>query len=45
MDLGYKKGSFPVAERTANEVMSLPMFPHMTLEQVETVVQALKESL
>jgi dTDP-4-amino-4,6-dideoxygalactose transaminase len=44
-DLGYKKGSFPVAEKVAQEIMSLPMFPHMTQGQVETVVKALKESL
>ena len=44
-DLGYKKGAFPVAERVAGDIMSLPMFPHITKEQVEIVVQALKESL
>ncbi|MDE2027408.1 MAG: DegT/DnrJ/EryC1/StrS family aminotransferase [Candidatus Omnitrophica bacterium] len=44
-ELGYKKGDFPVAEKVADQVMSLPMFPHMTREQVETVVAALKKSL
>ncbi|MBF0489126.1 MAG: DegT/DnrJ/EryC1/StrS family aminotransferase [Candidatus Omnitrophica bacterium] len=44
-DLGYKAGDFPVAEKTANEILSLPMFPHMNKEQVEMVVKALKESL
>jgi dTDP-4-amino-4,6-dideoxygalactose transaminase len=44
-ELGYKKGDFPVAEQVANDVMSLPMFPHITKEQIETVVTALKESL
>ena len=44
-ELGYKSGSFPVAEKVAHEIMSLPMFPHMTKAQVETVVGALKESL
>jgi dTDP-4-amino-4,6-dideoxygalactose transaminase len=44
-DLGYKAGAFPVAESVAHEIMSLPMFPHMTREQVEVVVKALKESL
>jgi len=44
-DLGYKKGDFPVAEKVADQVMSLPMFPHMTREQVEEVVAALKKSL
>jgi len=44
-DLGCKKGDFPVAEKVANEVMSLPMFPHMTREQIEAVVAALQKSL
>lgn len=44
-DAGFKKGDFPVAEALANDVMSLPMFPHMTKEQIEVVVNALKESL
>ncbi len=41
-ELGYKRGSFPVAESVADDIMSLPMFPHMTKTQVEKVVQALK---
>ena len=44
-ELGYKKGDFPVAEKVAGQVMSLPMFPHMTREQIETVVAALEKSL
>jgi len=44
-ELGHKKGDFPVAEKVADEVMSLPMFPHMTKEQIETVVAALEKSL
>jgi len=43
--LGHKKGDFPVAEEVADGVMSLPMFPHMSKEQIETVVEALKKSL
>ena len=41
--LGYQKGSFPVAERCANEFLSLPMFPELTSAQVEQVAQAVKE--
>ncbi len=44
-ELGYQKGAFPLAEAVAGEIMSLPMFPHMTREQIQTVVRALKESL
>jgi len=44
-ELGYKKGDFPVAEKVSSRVMSLPMFPHMTKEQIEGVAAALKKSL
>jgi dTDP-4-amino-4,6-dideoxygalactose transaminase len=44
-ELGYKKGAFPVAEKVAGDVMSLPMFPHMTREQIMVVVSALGKSL
>jgi len=42
-DSGHKKGDFPVAEKVASEILSLPMFPHMTKEQIEYVCQSLKE--
>jgi dTDP-4-amino-4,6-dideoxygalactose transaminase len=38
--LGYGRGSFPVAEALAEEVLSLPIFPGMTEEQVTTVAAA-----
>jgi dTDP-4-amino-4,6-dideoxygalactose transaminase len=40
--LGYAVGSLPVAERCANEFLSLPMFPELTAEQVESVVTELR---
>jgi dTDP-4-amino-4,6-dideoxygalactose transaminase len=44
-DLGYKAGDFPVSEQAAGEVLSLPLFPEMTLQQVETVAAAVGRTL
>jgi dTDP-4-amino-4,6-dideoxygalactose transaminase len=43
--LGLRPGSFPMAERCANELLSLPMFPELRPEQIRRVVEALKESV
>jgi dTDP-4-amino-4,6-dideoxygalactose transaminase len=40
--LGRGKGSFPVAERCAEEFLSLPMFPELAREQVQAVAAELK---
>ena len=42
-ELGYKKGAFPVAEKVSQEILSLPMYPHMKKEQIEYVCESLKE--
>ena len=42
-DLGYKAGDFPHAERAADEVLSLPMFAELTVDQCETVARAVRE--
>jgi dTDP-4-amino-4,6-dideoxygalactose transaminase len=41
--LGYVEGDFPVAEALSKEVLSLPMFPGISTEQIETVVSAIKD--
>ena len=38
-DLGYKEGDFPVSERLATEIVSLPMYPSLTAEQQKCVVE------
>jgi dTDP-4-amino-4,6-dideoxygalactose transaminase len=37
--LGYKNGDFPIAEKTAPELLSLPMFPGLTAEQQSRVAE------
>jgi dTDP-4-amino-4,6-dideoxygalactose transaminase len=41
--LGYKNGDFPITERVAREIVSLPMFPQLTRSQQDEVVAAVKE--
>jgi dTDP-4-amino-4,6-dideoxygalactose transaminase len=42
--LGYKVGSFPVSERIASELISLPMFPELSDTQIAAVTLALREA-
>ena len=39
----YGTGELPVAEAAAGRVVSLPLFPHMSDEQVATVCATLRE--
>jgi dTDP-4-amino-4,6-dideoxygalactose transaminase len=41
--LGYHKGSFPVSERAAEEVLSLPIYAELTEDQQAYVVQIIGE--
>jgi dTDP-4-amino-4,6-dideoxygalactose transaminase len=43
--LQYAPGAFPVAERTARELLSLPLFPEITAAQQERVVSVLTSVL
>jgi dTDP-4-amino-4,6-dideoxygalactose transaminase len=43
--LGYGPGDFPVAEAAAEQILSLPMFPHITREQVRRVAGAVREAV
>lgn len=39
-----RHGQFPIAEKICNEVISLPMYPELTEDQVETIVSEIKLS-
>jgi len=39
--LGYRKGDLPVAEKLADEVLSLPIYPELTSEQIEYAAETI----
>jgi len=41
--LSYKSGDFPITETCASEVVSLPMFPELTKQEIEYVCEKIKE--
>lgn len=41
--LPYKEGDFPVAEKLSTEILSLPMYPELTEEQIEEVCEAMRD--
>ena len=43
--LSYRRGEFPVSEQVAERGLSLPMFPHLTAEQVAEVAAAMRMAL
>jgi len=40
--LNYDPGSLPVTERLCSEVLSLPIFPELSIEQQEKTVETLR---
>jgi dTDP-4-amino-4,6-dideoxygalactose transaminase len=44
-DLGFRRGSFPVTEAAARRVLSLPMYPELTDDDVRRVADALTDAL
>ena len=43
--LGYGAGDFPVAERMAGRILSLPMHPYLSGEQIELVAEVLASAI
>ncbi len=41
--LGYKMGDFPVTEKVMKEIISLPMYPELSREQIEYVADAIRD--
>lgn len=44
-DLGYSTANTPVAQRIGKSILTLPLFPLMTSDDVKVIAQALKETL
>ena len=43
--LGYRQGDFPVTEKVMEEIISLPMFPELKNDQIEYVVENIRNFL
>jgi len=42
-DLGHKQGDFPLSEKFAGELLSLPMFPELTIDQIDFVSEKIHD--
>jgi dTDP-4-amino-4,6-dideoxygalactose transaminase len=43
MSMGYKEGDFPVSEKLSKQVLSLPVNPFVTEEDVEYIIDKIEE--
>jgi len=43
--LGYKEGDLPESEKAAQEVISIPIYPELNLEQKTYLIQIIKSSI
>lgn len=44
-DLNYKNGDFPITEKCAKEVISLPMFPELTKDEINYIAEEIDKFL
>jgi len=42
-ELGYRSGDFPVAEKLASEILSLPMYPNLKPDQQERIAESISK--
>jgi len=40
---GYKKGAFPIAENIGNSTITLPLYPKLTIEEINYVIKSVNE--
>jgi dTDP-4-amino-4,6-dideoxygalactose transaminase len=43
-DLGHKTGDFPISETVSEQILSLPVFPELTRDQIVAVCVAVREA-
>lgn len=44
-DLGYRAGQFPVAEKKARQIFSLPIYPHLKDEEVDEIIDVVRAAI
>jgi dTDP-3-amino-2,3,6-trideoxy-4-keto-D-glucose/dTDP-3-amino-3,4,6-trideoxy-alpha-D-glucose/dTDP-2,6-dideoxy-D-kanosamine transaminase len=44
-DLGYRAGQFPVAEKKARQIFSLPIYPHLRDDEVDEVIDVVRAAI
>lgn len=42
-ELGHKKGDFPIAEELAEKILSLPMYPELTFQEIDLITETIKK--
>lgn len=43
LSLGYKKGDFPITEEYASQILSLPIFPELTIKEIRMICKLIEE--
>lgn len=43
--LGHKEGDFPISEQCSKEILSLPVYPELKIEQIKYVVESIEKAL